>query len=378
MSGLSGPEAGGAPRPLDRSRLRFAGLQERNNRVFIERDRVLPQDAPRSLPEETRGRIVSAAAAIRTARRAGRPVILAFGAHAVKNGLAPVLQHLIERGWLTHLATNGAGVIHDWEFAFQGASSESVRDYLEEGRFGLWEETNRWLNLALIVGAFEGRGYGESIGALVHHDGLSIPAPGELRACLARAEEEPLRAAAAADLLWAVQRFSLPTGFTSVPHPFKRFGLQAAAYRLEVPYTAHPMFGHDIIYTHPLNLGAAVGRTAERDFLTFAGAVCALEEGVYLSVGSAVMSPMILEKALSMARNLARQEGRRIENFSLFVVDLSAATWDWQADGEPPADDPAYYVRYLKSFSRMGGKLQYIQADNRDFFLHLCRELESE
>ena len=135
------------------------------------------------------------------------------------------------------------------------------------------------------------------------------------------------------------------------------------------------MFGHDIIYTHPLNLGAAVGRTAERDFLSFAGSVCDLEAGVYLSVGSAVMSPMILEKALSMARNLAFQEDRRIDSFSLFVVDLSPVSWDWQADGEPPADNPAYYVRYLKSFSRMGGALHYIQADNRDFFLHLCRDL---
>ena len=136
------------------------------------------------------------------------------------------------------------------------------------------------------------------------------------------------------------------------------------------------MFGHDIIYAHPLNCGAAVGRTAERDFLRFARAVADLEGGVYLSVGSAVMSPMIFEKSLSMARNLAHQEDRRIERFSLFVVDLAAVSWDWQKAGEPLPEDPAYYVRYLKTFSRMGGELAYLQADNRDFLLALWRELE--
>ncbi|MBN1834263.1 MAG: hypothetical protein JW820_00365 [Spirochaetales bacterium] len=361
--------------PLDRRRLGFSSLRERRNRVLIERDRVLPQDPPRAVPERTRGHIRAAADAIRRARSAGRPVILAFGAHAIKNGLAPVLAHLMEEGWLTHLATNGAGIIHDWEFAFQGASSEDVQANLREGRFGLWEETGRWLGLALLVGAYEGRGYGESVGALVHRDGLTVPSRDELLSCVARAGEEPLQAAAAADLLWAVEGFSLAPGFAAVQHPYKRYGLQAAAFRLGVPYTAHPMFGHDIIYAHPLVLGSAVGRTAERDFLGFAGSVCGLDGGVYLSVGSAVMSPMILEKALSMARNLALQEGRRIEGFSLFVVDLSPETWDWQADGEPPEDHPAYYVRYLKSFSRMDARLQYIQADNRDFFLYLCRDL---
>jgi hypothetical protein len=176
--------------------------------------------------------------------------------------------------------------------------------------------------------------------------------------------------------LGVIERFGLSSGPQPLTHPYKSYGLQAAAYRLKVPYTAHPMFGHDIIYAHPLNHGAAVGRTAERDFLRFARAICDLEGGVYLSVGSAVMSPMIFEKSLSMARNLAHQEGRRIERFTLVVVDLSPVSWDWQRDGEPPPEDPAYYVRYLKTFSRMGGELTYIQADNRDFLLALCRELE--
>jgi hypothetical protein len=361
---------------LDRSRLLFEPLAARRNRVEIQRDRVLPTDAPRSLTPRAREGIRTAAARIREARVAGRPVIMSFGAHTIKNGLAPVLIHLLEAGWLTHLATNGAGIIHDWEIAFQGATSEDVRENISRGQFGLWEETSWWINLALLVGAYEGLGYGESVGALVHRDGLRVPEREELLARAARAAEDPEMAAAAADLLDAARRVALRPGLHELHHPYKRYGLQAAAHRLNVPYTAHPMFGHDIIYAHPLNHGAAVGRTAERDFLRFARSVRDLEGGVYLSVGSAVMSPMIFEKSLSMARNLARQEGGRVERFALVVVDLSPVSWDWQAAGEPPPEDPAYYVRYLKTFSRMGGTLSYVQADNRDFLLALTRELE--
>jgi hypothetical protein len=127
-----------------------------------------------------------------------------------------------------------------------------------------------------------------------------------------------------------------------------------------------------------LSSGAAIGRAAERDFLRFATAVCALEGGVYLSIGSAVMSPMIFEKALSMARNAARLEGKAIERFRVYVVDLAPAVWDWQRNGEPPPDNPAYYLRYLKTFSRVGGAMRYLSADNRDFLLSLWAGLSGE
>jgi hypothetical protein len=363
---------------FDRTALRFRSLAERSNRVLIERDYISPTAQPGPLAPEAQQAIACAASQLGRARRDGRPGILAFGAHAIKNGLAPVLIRLLEEGWITHLATNGAGVIHDWEFAFQGASSEDVRENIRSGQFGIWEETGRYLNLALLIGAWEGLGYGESVGAMVQRDGLQIPGRDALVAAVRRADEDPDKAAAAADLLWALQHFPLQPGFLAVPHPHKRFGLQAAAYRLGLPYTAHPMFGHDIIYAHPLNRGSAVGRTAERDFLAFACSVAELEGGVYLSVGSAVMSPMIFEKSLSMARNVALQQGRRIEQFHIFVVDLASVSWDWQRDGEPPPEDPAYYVRYLKTFSRMGGTLSYIQADNRDFLLGLLHALAGE
>jgi hypothetical protein len=360
---------------FERSRLRFLSLKQRENRVAIQRDHISPAASPGPLPEDALAAIEQAALQIKTARSAGRPVVLAFGAHTIKNGLAPVLIRFLEEGWLTHLATNGAGIIHDWEFTYLGESSEDVRENVRLGRFGMWEETGRWLNLALLVGAHEGLGYGESIGSLVEHDGLRIPEKEELITAAGRAAEDPEQAAAAADLLWAVDNFDLQPGFLSAKHPFKQYGLQAAAFRLQVPFTAHPMFGHDIIYTHPLNRGAAVGRTAERDFLAFAQAIADLEGGVYISLGSAVMSPMIFEKSLSMARNIAVQEKRTVEDFSIVVVDLAESAWDWQNDGEPPADNPAYYVRYLKTFSRMGGRLSYVRADNRDFLLTLGRAL---
>jgi hypothetical protein len=168
----------------------------------------------------------------------------------------------------------------------------------------------------------------------------------------------------------------LPSGPMPVPHPHKNNSVQAAAYRLNIPFTGHPMFGHDIIYCHPMNQGAAIGRTAERDFLTYARNVQDLDDGVYLSVGSAVMSPMIFEKSLSMAQNLHLQQGQPIQRHFIAVVDLAESTWNWQKDGEPPADDPAYYLRYCKTFNRMGGEMRYASADNRDFLVTLLHYLE--
>jgi hypothetical protein len=361
---------------FDRRELHVRPLSERKNKVLIERDRVVPDTPPRKLTPEARQTITETIERVRAARKLGRPVILAFGAHTIKNGLAPVLVQLIEQGWVTHLATNGAGIIHDWEFAFQGASSEDVRTNLPRGEFGIWQETGFFLNLALVVGAYEGRGYGESVGVLIANEGLSIPDPSALMDTVSsQAPKYPSQAAAAADLLATIQEFNLRPGWLPVPHPFKAYSVQAAAYRRGLPFTGHPMFGHDIIYTHPLSCGAAIGRTAQRDFLIFTQTVSHLEDGVYLSVGSAVMSPMILEKALSMAQNLHLQKGARIERHFLVVVDMTESKWDWQKDGEPPQDHPSYYLRFCKSFSRMGGTLRYACADNRDFLLALAQGL---
>lgn len=361
---------------LDRTRLRVRRLSERYNKVAIESDAVQPDTAPRLLDPEAAECLAECVEKIRCARAAGRPVMLAFGAHTIKNGLAPVLIQLMEQGWVTLLATNGAGIIHDWEFSFQGLSSEDVRANVDQGQFGIWEETGFNLNLALVVGAYEGLGYGESVGKMIEREGLDIPSERELLEIVSHvASVNPERAAAALDLLATIRRNAIEAGFRSIPHPFKRYSAQAAAYRLNVPFTAHPMIGHDIIYNHPVNHGAAIGRAALRDFLTFAEQVHGLEGGVYLSVGSAVMSPMIFEKSLSMSQNLELQEGRKITRHHMVIVDLAKSSWDWKSDGEPPMDNPAYYLRYCKTFSRMGGTMRYVSAHNRDFFLTLAQAL---
>ena len=361
---------------FDRNLLHIEPLGSRANKVNISTQHVAVTARPEKLSADAADAARKAAADIRSARRRSASVVLAFGAHSIKNGLSPVLIRLIEDGWVTHLATNGAGIIHDWEFAYQGASSEDVRRYVAEGKFGIWQETGFYINLAINIGAYEGLGYGESVGALVSRQGLDIPAEQTLlRIAADSAPTDPLHAAAALDLLAVIRQFELSPGFLAVPHPYAAYGLQAAAYRLKVPFTGHPMFGHDIIYTHPMNQGAAIGRTAERDFLSFADSISRISDGVYLSVGSAVMSPMIFEKSMSMAQNLAIRNGTRIANHAIYVADLAESTWDWDAGSEPPPTDPAYYLRYCKTFSRMGGRMRYVQADNRDFLLALTHEL---
>ena len=125
----------------------------------------------------------------------------------------------MKRGWVTHLATNGAGVIHDWEFAYIGKSSEDVRANVEVGKFGTWQETGYYINLALAVGSYRNLGYGESIGHFIENNGLEIPSKGELLSLISQpldsnnSYDEYSRVSAAVDLLELINRFSLPEGF---------------------------------------------------------------------------------------------------------------------------------------------------------------------
>jgi len=220
-------------------------------------------------------------------------------------------------------------------------------------------------------------GYGAAVGAMIHEQRLVIPTTAELQAAIAAADDDPETAAAAADLLGKLRGFSLASGEMAVPHPYRQYSVQAAAFAADVPLTGHPMFGHDIIYNHPMNCGAAIGRAAERDFLTFAESVSRIDGGVYLSVGSAVMSPMIFEKSFSMAKNLARQQDASLNDYFILVVDLAASHWDW-SQGEPSEDSADYYLRFNKTFARMGGTMRYLQADNRDFLLHLLGRIQGD
>ncbi len=361
---------------FNRDNLVFKKLSERTNKVNIVKDAVSVNRKPENLSAEDRKLIKKSAERIASARMDNRSVILAFGAHTIKNGMGPLLIALMNEGWITHLATNGAAIIHDWEFSFQGKSSEDVRDNVSKGEFGLWEETGFYINLAISVGAYEGLGYGESIGKMILYEGLTIPDTAYLKeVALKNITSDPELSASAIELSALIKRYRLEEGFMVIPHPFKRYSVQALAFDLGIPFTGHPMIGHDIIYCHPVNSGAATGRTAIRDFLSFAFSVSNIDKGVYLSVGSAVMSPMIFEKSLSMARNILKRENKQIKDHYMLVVDLAKESWDWAKQGEPPVDDPAYYMRYCKTFSRMGGEMHYLSADNRDFLLALYQTL---
>jgi hypothetical protein len=359
---------------FDRRKLLIKKLADRKDRLFVKKDLVNIDSIPLNLSEDDTKLIALTAEKIKAAKKHQSSVIIAFGAHTIKNGLGPVLTELLKNGWVTHLATNGAGIIHDWEFAFRGSTSEDVRENIKRGEFGIWEETGFFINLALVMGAWQGLGYGESIGKMINQEGLDIPEKALLiNAVHNNMESDPAYSSAALDLLAVIKVNNIKPGFMNIPHPWKRFSVQSAAYENNIPFTGHPMFGHDIIYTHPVCNGAAIGRTAAVDFLVYAKSVSNIGRGVYLSVGSSVMSPMIFEKSLSMARNIEIQKNKHIDDHFILVADLAESKWDWQQNGEPTANHPAYYLRYCKTFSRMGGEMHYLQADNRDFLLELNR-----
>ena len=351
---------------FDRTEMIYPPLADRYSKVDITEASVEPESVSLDgFDSVLVAHCEKIAEEIRSAKAGGAAVVCAFGAHSIKNGLGRLIGALLEKGYFTHVCTNGAGIIHDWEFAFLGRSSEDVRANVAEGRFGTWQETGEYINLAIAAGAYEGLGYAASVGKMVREDGILIPSADELESVAADRNAPGWKRAAALDLKDTLKLVGFKEGFLEIPHPYKRFSIHSYVSRSDGRFTCHPMFGHDIIYTHYTNKGAAIGRTAETDFLSYADSISNLRHGVYLSIGSAVMSPMIFEKSLSMSRNVSQQSGRNIDSFSIHVADLQKSTWDWSR-GEPPMDDPAYYLRYMKTFSRMGGKVDYISADNRD------------
>jgi len=167
-----------------------------------------------------------------------------------------------------------------------------------------------------------------------------------------------------------------PAGRISVEHRWPQASILAAAFGHGVPLTVHPGIGYDIISNHSVFSGSALGRGAEWDFKLFGGSVEALDGGVVLSIGSAIMGPQVFEKSLSCVNNLRLQSGRGVvAGHTIYVVDLQdGGGWDW-SHGEPPKSHPAYYLRFCKSFSRMGGAMHYVQCDNALFVRHLHHQL---
>ena len=313
---------------FDRNKLNIKPLSERESKMDLSKI-INPDSQPSQISTEDYSKLEKIASIIQNSKKQNAPIVFAFGAHLIKNGLSKILIELMKRGYLQHILGNGAVSIHDWELAFQGKTEEDVKRYLEEGQFGLWEETGKYINRAIKDFFLEG--YGTAVGKLIFE--------GKLK------EEQVL-------------------------HKYKEVSILGNAFSLRIPISICPQIGCDIIYAHPECDGAAIGEAAYIDFLKFAHTISNLENGTYLSIGSAITSPMIFEKALSMAKNVARQRNRILEDYHIVVNDIQEGNWDWSR-GEPPKENPAYYLRFMKTFSRAGGNSQYIKMDNKKFLHNL-------
>ena len=364
------------PSPLDLRNLKVYPLAERQSQSRLEEILVEPGEAPPTCPENVSKTIRDCAQKVKAALKRNAAVMLIYGAHLIKNGGQLLLNQMMERGWLSHLATNGAGTIHDWEFSFLGRSTESVRDNVAAGTFGAWDETGRYIHLALLAGGLRDEGFGRSLGRFIYEDGVVLPAVESLENLLRDEPSHPL-AAARADLLLAMRAHQLAPGRQMVLHRFRNACVLANAFRQELPLTVHPGIGYDIISNHPMFNGAVIGRATNIDFRLFGASVEKLDGGVVLSIGSAIMGPQVFEKSLSCVNNLRLQTGRPIvSGHTIYVVDLQdGGNWDWTT-GEPPKDNPAYYLRFCKSYSRMGGTMHYVQCDNVLFLRHLFHALQ--
>jgi hypothetical protein len=312
---------------FDRSRLLIKPLSERKHdmdlRYILRLDEPAPDFFHPQLPE--------VAQRLLAARQKGAARILMMGAHVIKAGASRYVIDLIESGYLTHVAMNGAGAIHDYELARIGASTESVARYIRNGEFGLWRETGD-LNEIIREAAQAGYGLGENVGRRIEESNF----------------------------------------------PYKDLSIFAAAYRHSVPATAHVGIGYDIIHEHPNCDGAALGAASYHDFLIFTKTMENLEGGIMLNFGSAIMGPEVYLKALSMARNVAHQQGRVIKHFTTAVLDLVPIQGD--IHHELPKTDPGYYFRPHKTILVRtvadGGESYYFCGDHRATVPALWRALK--
>lgn len=210
---------------------------------------------------------------MKAAKKKGKAILFALGAHVIKVGLSPIIINLMEEGWVTALALNGAGIIHDFEIAFAGHTSEEVELQIRDGQFGMAQETGEMLNNAINSGGKKGLGLGEAVGEML----------------------------AGSDF------------------PYKKISLLWTAHKLGIPVTVHVAIGTDIIHFHPKVKGETLGKTTLQDFFLFCTLLEKLEGGgVYINIGSAVMLPEVFLKAVSFVRN----KGKKLQDFSTAVFDF--------------------------------------------------------
>lgn len=301
----------------------------KDRRNLVTRKDLIGPDSP--CPPFESADLAQVARAIAQARRAGRPVLCMLGAHVIKCGLGPLLIELMRRGIFTHLATNGAGSIHDTELALIGETSEDVADSIETGSFGMAEETSALINGAVQAGRSAGMGYGEAVGQMI-----------------------------ATDPRFAHRDISV-------------FG---QAYLLRVPVTVHICIGTDIIHQHPSVDFAVLGWASGQDFKVYCKTVSELEGGVFLNFGSAVLGPEVFLKALSIARNL----GYTVSHITTANLDILPLKGDYHA--KVGYDNPEYYYRPRKNIvnrpTSLGGQGFHITGDHVQTLPNLYRLVRQE
>ena len=315
-------------RPIDLSNVKTYPLVERHNLVHLDDLRTI-EEPPPPFDSPALEAIVSR---IVEARQAGCPVIWMMGGHVIKSGLSRLLIDLMRRGIVTHVAGNGAVSIHDFELALIGETSEDVATSLEDGTFGMADETGRWMNQAIQEGARDGLGYGAAIGRFI-------------------AER--------------------PDQF-----PFRDVNVLYMAYILDIPATIHATIGTDIIHQHPTTDFGALGAATGLDFRLFARSVSQLDGGVFLNFGSAVTGPEVFLKALTIVRNL----GHTVAKITTANFDLISLGEDYHS----PAgyDDPLYYYRPRKNIinrpTSLGGQGFHVTGDHADTIPNLYHRVVPE
>lgn len=255
---------------VDFNKVKTFPLAERKNKVdvadFVRLDAPVLECFPKILAGKEFHECVEA---LEKAAREKKTIILMLGAHVIKCGLSPMVIDLVHRGIITHVAMNGAGSIHDFEVAFQGKTSEDVATNLEDGTFGMADETGKYIMEALKQ---SDAGYGSAVGKKIIEMNL----------------------------------------------PQQEYSILAACVKKNVPVTIHSAIGTEIIHQHPACDGAALGRTSYHDFKTMIDTISTLEDGVVLNFGSAVILPEVFLKALTVARNV----GYKVEKFTAINLDM--------------------------------------------------------
>lgn len=310
---------------LDFSGIKTYSAEKRVNLVRIDN---LKRPGVYNVPEWGNADFDELVERIKRARDGGHEIIFSMGAHVIKCGLSPYLIALMREGYITHIAGNGACSIHDFELAYLGGTSENVPTAIEDGSFGMWEETGGWMNAAIQQGVAEGYGYGESLARYIDAH---------------------------------LEKF-----------PYRDDCVFYQAYKLDIPATYHIALGTDIIHQYPTVDFAAIGKASGIDFHKICYSVAHLDKGVYMNFGSGVIGPEVFLKALSISRNLGCP-----------TYDITTANFDLIDLGDYRCkigyENPQYYYRPRKNIVNRpvsrGGKGWHFCGDHQETIPNLYDRL---